>query len=425
MLKRILGSGLLSVLAIWAGPLAAQENNASTYQRPLSVYERERPAYEAEGVEAGSFMVYPGADVSLHYNDNIFANPSNEQHDTIRLVAPSLLVESDWAVHSLMLDVNAELASYQANSNENYEDFTATVEGQLDIQRDMFISGYLDYEKLHEDRASSDDEDGQDLVTFDRLTAGVGFTRALGRISLQAATQLRVFDYNDVRNAQGAELNNDDRDRDELSGQVRLAYEFKPGYQAFVRTSYFTKDYSEQTDDSGFNRDSDGYEASVGGAIDLGGKTVGEIYVGYLERDYDDTQLDDVGDMNYGASVLWNVTDLTSIKLALARSIEETTLNDASGYMSSIYALEVQHELRRHLLLRASVGLRNNDFGGIVGATVADREDDIFGFEIGARYYFNEHFSLDVEYLFEDRSSNRNSQDYTRNIFMLRVNSAL
>lgn len=53
-------------------------------------------------------------------------------------------------------------------------------------------------------------------------------------------------------------------------------------------------------------------------------------------------------------SVLWNPTNLTSIQTTAETSVKETTVADASGIEAFDVILEVDHELRRNLLVGAN-----------------------------------------------------------------------
>src|SRR3546814_5981286 len=106
---------------------------------------------------------------------------------------------------------------------------------------------------------------------------------------------------------------------------LRGGYEIMPSYEAFLRVTYNQRDYDSNVDDAGFNRDSDGYEAVAGVALDLSGVTFGDVYAGYMSQDYDDPALQDVDGPVVGAGVTWNPTALTSARLDVSRSEEHTS----------------------------------------------------------------------------------------------------
>lgn len=73
----------------------AQETDTQLQDvRGQSVMERARPGYDAAGIRAGGFMVYPTASVTESYNDNIYATPANETGDLITTLAAGVAVNS-------------------------------------------------------------------------------------------------------------------------------------------------------------------------------------------------------------------------------------------------------------------------------------------------------------------------------------------
>jgi hypothetical protein len=157
--------------------------------------------------------------------------------------------------------------------------------------------------------------------------------------------------------------------------------------------------YDETPDTTGVDRDSWGYSVVGGVALDFGGITFGEIYAGYLQQFYDDSDLENVSAPTFGGALTWNATTLTTVTLAVERAVLETTDAGASGYISTAGELTVDHELLRNVILSASGAVTNNDYEG------TSRTDWFYIGNVGARYLLNRNLYLSAGYLFRHRTS--------------------
>ncbi len=385
--------------------------------RDRTVYERSRPEYEPQNVRLGSFILAPQIGVGYTFNDNIFSTPDREEQDFITRVRPVILLSSDWNSHLISAGVVYDAGIYKDFSEENFLDTTYTLSGRLDVVQDSYITGGLLIQGKHEDRASPDEVNGVEPTKYLLSTANLEFYRKVSRIMLKASIDARQFDYSTTEAGGGGEIDNGDRDRYEYQAQTRVAYEFKPGYQAFVDVSYNIREYVR--DGAAELRNSDGYKVSAGTSVDLTGQTKGEVYAGYFLQDYENDNFEDASGVNYGAKVLWNVTRLTSVQFDANRTVSETTLSDASGFVTSLADVSVEHELRRNILLSTGFSYVLNEYEGL------DRTDNIYSLSAGARYIITPNFTLNFDYNFQMRESDAVGRDFERNRVMLSLKAEL
>jgi hypothetical protein len=385
--------------------------------RDKTVYERSREEYDPEHIRLGSFILEPQTTVSENYSDNIFATNGNEREDTITRVKPAAVLRSDWNNHAINMGIAYDAGFYSRYNHENFIDSTYSLNGQLDVVQDTYLLAGVLVQGKHEDRSSVEDRRGSEPTTYLSSEANLEFYRKVSKVLLNMALDARRLDFSrtDATNTAGF-IDNGDRDRYEYTAKTRLSYEFKPGYQAFTDIAYNVKDYVREASNP---RNSTGYQISVGTSIDLSGKTKGEVYAGYLEQDYDSATFKDISGVNYGASILWNITKLTSIEFLANRSANETIFTNASGYVSSLASISVEHELRRNILLSADFMYALNDYQGI------DRTDNLFAIGAGAKYYLNKNISLNLDYNFQMRDAGVSTDDFQRNRVMVSVKAEI
>jgi hypothetical protein len=310
--------------------------------------------------------------------------------------------------------INASVGKYASNSTEDYEDFGAAVTGRWDIVTSTYVDGGLSVVKSHEERASRDNVGGVEPTEFVVLTGQAGFTRALGRVSLYVDTELKDYQFSDGRTASGV-IDNSSRDRKEYSLTTRVAYELVPQYDIFVQGTLDQRRYDDTVTS---NRDSDGWDASVGLDIDVSGKVKGDVSVGYVNRSYDAVGAADTGSLKVDSNILWNPTEITSVTGGVFASVQETTVANSSGYLSRGGSVGVDHELMTNVLLNTELSYQNDAFEG---SGIDQIDDDILGASFGVNYLWNRNFNLGVSYGYTDRDSNTANGSYTDNRILTNV----
>ena len=384
-------------------------------QRNATVTDRFRPEFSPIGMKQGGFLILPKVHVSESYDDNILAADTGTKDDFITTVEPAVNVVSQWSQHALNFNAQGRIAHYASNSDEDFYNFTLGAAGRIDITRDSYVDGGVSYRSAFEERTSADDAGGSEPTEYSVVTPKLGLFNRWNRVSLLIRGQAEVHNYDDVTASSGALVDNDDRDRMRYEGSVRLGYEIVPQYEAFVQTNYNKIDYDQDIDSSGFNRDSDGYEAVAGLRIDITNVLFGDVFAGYRKQNYDDASLEAIDGVTYGGALTWNPTRLTTVVAAITRNIQETTQADASGYFATEYRASVDHEVLRNLIVGATTSYTVNQYKG------NGRDDDDLGAGVYARYLMYRNLYLSASYSYQQRESNVASADFDKNVFMLRL----
>ncbi|AWK86575.1 outer membrane beta-barrel protein [Azospirillum thermophilum] len=423
-------SSTLSVLALalattglsslpGAAPASAQD-----LQRGETVLERRRPEVEQLGIRAGSFNILPRLETGVTYDSNVFATSSNRRDDYIWVVRPRLDIRSDFSSHALNFSALANAGRYSDYTSENYTDYQVQADGRFDVSRNGSLDGALFHRRNHEGRGDTDSFTGNAEPVVYRVSGGeAGYTQRFNRIRARLAGHANYYEYDDTPLNAGGVSRQGDRDRWEYAGTGRVGYEFMDGYETFIQGTYSWTRHRMDRDFSGVNRDSDGYEIVAGLSTDLTGLITGEVYAGYLAKNYDDSRLKDFSGVSFGGRVNWSVTQLTTVSGSVSRSVRETSSSigrsAASSYTRTLVAVGVDHELLRSLLLNARAQYRLDDFNGI------SRQDDVYTLGAGATYQLNRYLSLTGGYTYEKRKSDAAGLDYSNNLVYLRVGAQM
>jgi hypothetical protein len=401
-------------------PAAAQDD----LQRGETVLERRRPELEQLGLRAGSFLFLPRVEAGATYDTNVYATRDNHEDDVIWTVRPRLDIKSDFSAHALNFSASADAGRYSDHNRENYTDYAVQADGRFDVNKGGALDGQLFHRRNHEGRGDINSLQGYaEPVTY--LTSGgeAGYTQRFNRLRARVSGSAQYISYDDVDLIGGGVARQGDRDRWEYATVGRVGYEFIEGYEAFVQGTYSWTRHKNDRDAFGLDRDSDGYEVVGGLATDLTGLITGEVFAGYLVRNYKDSRLEDFSGLSFGGRVNWAVTQLTGISATASRQVRETSASPgfgtASSYTRTLFALGVDHELLRSLVLNGRLQYRQDDFNG------NDRNDKVYTAGVGGTYQMNRNFYLTGGYTYEKRNSNISAADYSDNLIYLRVGAQM
>jgi hypothetical protein len=398
MKKKFRCGGILFVIGMslmWQ-PSAAQELAANE-----TVADRHRPALDPLGIRVGGLQLFPEVGIGGVHNDNVFALEDEKTSDLIYVIEPRLELRSNWSRHELNVGADAAVRRFRDNGGEDHEDYAIWAGGRLDVSRSGFLATEMRHARRHEDRESPDDAQGFERTAFDvsSMTLSYDTRPEVSRLYVRLEGEYRGLDFEDSLGPSGP-INNDDRDRRELSGSLRVGYAPTPSYFLFLQGETRSIRYDDEFDDAGFQRDSDDDEISLGVAIDFSGLIFGDIFFGHRTVEFNDPRFTDIDGPSFGADVAWNITGLTTLSLSGRRSVEPTTIVDVSGVVETRFGLRVDHELLRNLILSLEWTTVDEDFDGI------DRKDEIDTVDFSARYLMNRRAELVLAYSHRDRDSN-------------------
>lgn len=405
--------GMLSValVALTAGAAMAADDAATpmTDQRG-SVVDRARPAYDAVGIRAGGFTVFPQATLGGIYDDNIYATDVNETDDFITTLGTSVAVNSNWSRHALNFNASVKQYLYTDNDDEDRLDWNVGANGVVDVTRNTQFAGGLSYAQLHEDRGDpSAPTAAKEPTEYSLFSGNASALQRFNRLSVKLAGEYNDYDYDDVENTIGGIIDQDGRDRVETLESLRFGYDVTPDTNIYVQAGLNQREYDLQPPAVATNRNSDGYDAVIGSDFRLGALFQGGIYGGYQEQKYDSALYPSIDGPSYGANIEWYVTPMTTLTFDADASIQETTSAGASGYFSQSFGVRVDHELVRNILLNARVSYSDDEYEGIA------RSDDTLRGGLGLDYLVNRNFTLGVDYDYTDKDSDQIGSDYKRN----------
>ena len=376
------------------------------------------PALAPVGARIGVFRAFVGGDLSATYDDNVYAQDLGKVDDTYFKISPKVRLTSETSRYTFNLGAGLDRYEYSDLDGENRTDWNVQSDVVAELLRDTSVTLNVGYRHATEERGAPDSlVAARSPVRYDSFTAGGGLSREVGRLQLRTIVDYEKLNYDDGRLGNGRAVNNDDRDRQYVSAGGEVSYEFSPGYRAFTRLLFDRTAYQDPRGDDGFNRDGKGYRFTGGLKFEVTNVIDGNIFAGYMRRNYKDPRFANYGGAAFGASLRWQPSRLTSIFIDANRGIQETTQVGYRGYISTSFGARIEHNFTRSIQVKGGLRFDKSKYlviAGIRPLPIA-RDDDLFIANLGVNYMFSRQISVGAAWDYSKRSSNSPGADYTRN----------
>ena len=318
--------------------------------------------FGAVGDYAGSFLIKSAVEVSAGYDSNP-GRLAAPQGRPVYVVAPEFLAVSDWERHALVADLRGSFTGYTSNLTPNADgtplsapldidrpNFIGHVDGRLDVSRDTRLTAQGRLFLSTDNPGSPNVQAGlARYPVFTTVGTTVGVDQTFNRLQVSAGATVDRTDYTNSKLTDGTSSSNDDRNFTQYGGVGRVSYDLRPGLKPFVEVQGDSRVHDLRLDRAGFARDSSGGYAKGGTSFEFSRLLTGEIAVGYAMRDYVDPRLNRLEGLLVSSSLVWTATPLTTAKFYSDTTITETTIPGASGVLTHIYTVEVDHDFRRWL----------------------------------------------------------------------------
>lgn len=390
-------------LTIWLGACLIVLNAGSVRaQQPDRIYtvaDRFASVLRPDGIPVGAMRLYPRIGIGALYSDNVFATDNLAESDWALMTLAEAVLRSETSRYAAELGVRANSVRFSDFEGNDYDDGQIWLAADKDLTSTSDVNFDIDFAQLTEPRTSVNvPADSLALAQYKRSTIAALYIYQPSRWKLRLDGRYRSLDFDDVTTPAGI-VNNDDRNRQSLDFGARIGYDLADAYGMFLEVRSSNVDYDQRVDDDGFERSFDGNEIRLGTELRLSDLVMGELFIGYLSRNFHEARFAKAEGSSFGAEIDWVITDLTTLSIGGSRTTEPTTIVGASTITDSRYLLGVDHELRRNLILRFEVEVANENFEGLV------RRDDIVEVKFGAEYRMNRNLWLEFGYRHRDRDS--------------------
>ncbi|MGD9922366.1 MAG: outer membrane beta-barrel protein [Pseudorhodoplanes sp.] len=381
--------------------------------RPIRKRVAEEDPFGPVGFYRGSFLYKPALEFSGGYNSNP-GQRLNGKGSSFEKIGSELSVKSDWSRHELSADLRGSYIWYNDNdlTNLSKPDIDLKTRARLDLTKQTQA-------ELEGKFALRADNPGDPNLPTDVSTppmyivpgGSAAITHRLNRLELSLKGSIERTAYGDAVLNNGDLLDLRDRNYNQYTLRTRAAYETLPGIKPFVEYGSDQRRHDRQNDAAGIARDSNGRMIKAGTQFELTGYLIGEASIGLFEREYKDPIFPNIQGPLFDASLTYYPSPLTTLKLEMKTTVDESILPGVAGSLRHDYGLQIDHAFRRWLIGTVTLGYGNDDYEG------SDRLDNRYIVAGALLFKMSREIHFKAEARREWLKSTFEGQDYTSNIF--------
>lgn len=412
---------VLASLAAAAAPVAeagAQRISPREVERGVTVDTRPRPDFDPLGVRFGGFRLDGSAEAGIGWDSNVFGRERSVVSDGYVSETAFLSLGSDWTRHAFGATATLDARQYFSRSDINWTDWSLGGFGRYDFSAFTNVEGRYRHSRSHLDVFNFDVQSAglSRPVPFDTDEFQVSGATRFNRLGLLATGTYQAVRFDSVDFGEGpTDLSTNDFNS--LIGSLAASYTVAPGRNVLGVVRLQDIDY---TSDLSRDRDSFSWTAQAGFQYDFDGVWQARLTFGWQQRNYQGARLKNLEGPAFEGTLTYAPTQLTTLSLNIARSIEESIRQDAVSYQRTTVAARLDHEYLRNVILGVELRVDRREYDS-PNQTATDGQVGLT-----ARYLLNRSMSVVGSYAYARRlESSGGINEYDRNLIQVRLRFAL
>lgn len=363
----------------------------------------------------GSFAFQPSLAISSSYDDNVNASDDERESEFGGNVSGSLRAQSLFDRHGLGVQVDAVVNPFNRNDGEELVDWSAGVDGQLDLtpksSLSMAISGTFGTEDVESAEAIESVAATGDEATITDVAATVVYAQQLNRFDLSLSGGAGRIEAD----ANGDDIADvvDERDSTNYNAGINLNYNLSQRLGLFGEAEYELTTFD--VDGEGGSRDSQTANGVTGVEISIGRTLRAQFGVGYTAILFDDSERDTEQNVTAQAELngAINLDRVTILDLSVSHETERTTVEDAALVTTTTVGGLISRALGRRSAAQLSIEGARADFINL------DRTDyDVAG-QLAYSFALTRSLSLNASYRYSQRFSDDDADEFYRNVIAI------
>ena len=376
--------------------------------------------YKQPNMHVDQLALHPYYKLSEIYDSNIYLVPRDQPAGSGPPVQSSWITRND-------LGLETELPWRHINTLSLGYDFDYDVySAQPSVNNTINQAAHADFVragargltyKAGDRYLNTTDQASSELIQrerrwMNRAYAEIDYAPTNGRLAGGVDVDHQVDKYLDP--ALGAGLN-----RFQMDGGFNVGYMIEPKTKAYVSYHRGVIHYTVNPPPGTPEKDSKSHTVAVGVTGRLSPKIEGQVEGGMTYREYDVAPIAGTDRIHRSGTVATDVSyapdEFSSAVLRLSRSVQESNDPNNPFYYTNDALLELSHKFPRKLSAGVNLSFTVDQYQNAqtIGATTAERRDDIYGGGVWVQYDIQKWLSTGLSYNYRERDSTFPSQfDY-------------
>jgi hypothetical protein len=349
-----------------------------------SVVSRMNTQNQTDGIEVGDFVIRPVLSESAGYNSNVLGAPNSGSGSIDSIAAVRL--NSDWGRDAIGASFSLDDKRYLQLPSANYRNWSVGLGGALTLGNDTASLAYS-HLALHLNATDPGVIGVVSPVPYSIDDVRASYAKTFARISITPAFEYQRFVFG--QSAGGTSVNYDTLDHQTESGTVTAQYEFTPGDAAVLVLRTTQAQYGLAAGDNYL-------DLSAFAGLDFRGDDVIQFrtLLGLERRSFNANAT--VTTPTFELDAVWTPTELDTVTATAIRREDDPASPFAHNQIITHAGVEMDHELRANVFLRATAGGGESESQGGAGLGTARQTQMSFG--ASAIWNMNRHMRATLSY---------------------------
>ena len=374
------------------------------------------------GVSVGSFSLYSSLDVNTGFDTNVYATAAPTTASPVETIRPNVELRSNWSNHSLRVLGSGIFGFYQNASSQNFQNYTATIDGRIDIRNDMYLTVMTGFRRATEALGTPNVSFAQAPTIDDSVPLEVSFYQRFNRLYYQVTGAATRYWYYDFSTITSLGLPAESRDRLDFEERLRVGYDVSDTLSFFIAPTINQRNYVNPINAAGQSRSSTGYTLVAGSALTLTAKTALQATVGLTGQNYSADGTSTTA-TTFGLSGSWNGYDPLTLRPVISRSINESALSQYINYVSTTIGTDFSYDVHGPWKAIGGFSYNTADYTPAPGTGANARTDYFIKGSVGVTYDFRPEYSIGPVYEYTQGWSTdvqSGGPQYNRSLFSIR-----
>jgi len=419
----------------------------------LSLYSIHTFALDPAPVDMGPIDFIPTVNVAIDNNSNIYRESDNEQSSAIYRIEPKLLFRAQDQLNTYDAELFVNSGSYadsKDDGDDNYTDWGLALRIHQELNDKNRLDIFAETNQLHDERGNAFTAGGaaviEEVDVYSSNKFGGKYELGIGNtntgLGLGYTVYSRTYDDNKTNISVGYvdPTDYDYRNYDAGTLDLEFFYQVMPNTKVFLEYQQESLDYSTDIQDAFIvpgtteTLNSDKSKVFIGAEWEATANTQGIVKLGQYDKDYEDSNLDDLSETSWEIVVQWQPLEHSGFEFTTGAYDKESVGNSTAQKIQDFSAAWVQ---QWHEQIKTTVSVLSQDTEHVNSETFYGvlRDDKKTVFEVAAIYNFRRWVDFKLDFQSTSQTStidgtqgtglNPPSVEYDQNVITLSTTMSL
>lgn len=379
-----------------------------------SVLDRFNRLHRAQGFSLGPFNLQARIDLALGYDTNVFDSKHHVTDDGFVLTGAGGTATALGPDYFVNFDSFLARTTYFTDSSNDVYAGRVTGNGWKDLTPNLRLYANALVGREVEPRDDPQSNPETEPVTYWHYKVGTDLETRNAHITFRGGLAYDRVDYDNVDSTMGS-LDLNYRNMNEVDAIGRATYNISLDRQIFLETVGNVRIPDEKHDNVGVDRQSIGFQASIGTDYALTPLLRFLTSVGYRQQFYKDSDVSNPSGPIGNLQLVWNPTVTTDVSAQISHDFYESFDFDSPGYWLSSGRVVVTQQIRRDFVFEASATLGYRNF------VSSSQHEQFYDLSASIKWGVAQGLIVSLSNTYEVQTAHGNNEDFNSDTTLLHI----